>query len=166
MFERSWDVARIQTNPTMCQTLDFARRKWEESVEWAKIILHISCPKQSFFGKQSIISPVFAILAYKCHTRLESCWKCGFLGANCFGSPLILWAQGIFSSLDQEPDPLAYTASYVVVPISPGGLNWLALVGLRLDLYRRHWDQPVWIFCRTKKVQKCLFRSPNSSQVV
>ena len=42
MIERSWHVARIQTNPTMCLTLDFARQKWEESgrkVELAKIIL-------------------------------------------------------------------------------------------------------------------------------
>ena len=28
-----------------------------------------------------------------------------------FGSSLILWAQAIFSSLDQETGPLAYTAS-------------------------------------------------------
>ena len=31
MIERSWHVARIHTDPTMCQTLDFAKRKWEES---------------------------------------------------------------------------------------------------------------------------------------
>jgi hypothetical protein len=41
MIEGPWDVARIQTNPTICLTLDFARRKREESglkVELAKII--------------------------------------------------------------------------------------------------------------------------------
>ena len=115
MIERSSDVARIQTNPTMRLTLDIARRKWEESgreVEWAKIIRRLFGPNRPFFGKQSNISPVCAMLAYKCHTWLESCWKCGFLGENSFGSSLILWAQGILSSRDQEPDPLAYTSLY------------------------------------------------------
>ena len=118
MIERSWDVARTQTNPTMRLTLDIARRKWEESgreVEWAKIIRRLFGPNRPFFGKQSNISPVCAMLAYKCHTWLESCWKCGFLGENSFGSSLILWAQGILSSRDQEPDPLAYTSSYPFV---------------------------------------------------
>jgi hypothetical protein len=114
MIERSWDVARIQTNPAMCPTLDFARQKWEESgrkVELAKIIRRNFCPNRPFLGKQSKKSPAFDMLAYKCHTWLESCCKCGFLGENCFGSSLILWAQGLFSSLDPEADPLAYTAS-------------------------------------------------------
>jgi hypothetical protein len=30
-IEGCWDVARNQTNPTMCQTLSFAWLKWEES---------------------------------------------------------------------------------------------------------------------------------------
>ena len=68
-------------------------------------------PNRPFFGKQWNISPECAMLAYKCHTWLESCWKCGFLGKKSFGSTLILWAQGISLTLDPEPDPLAYTAS-------------------------------------------------------
>jgi hypothetical protein len=99
MIERSWDVARTQTNPTMRLTLDIAKRKWEESgreVECAKIIRRHFGPNRPFFGKQSNISPECAMLAYKCHTWLESCSKCGFFGVNCFGSSLILWAQGIF----------------------------------------------------------------------
>ena len=114
MIERSWDVARNQANLTMCPTLDFARRKWEESgrkVELAKIIWRDFCQNRPLFGKQSNISPIFGMLAYKCHTWLESSWKNGFFGVNCFGSSLILWAQWIFSSRDPEADPLAYTAS-------------------------------------------------------
>jgi hypothetical protein len=29
-----------------------------------------------------------------------------------------MWAQGILSSLDPEPDPLAYTASYTCLELS------------------------------------------------
>jgi hypothetical protein len=36
---------------------------------------------------------------------------------------------------------------------SPGGLNWLNVVGSSLDLCRGHWDQPVWTFFPTQKVQ-------------
>ena len=115
MIERSWDVPRIQTNRTMRQTLASAWLKWEESgrkVEWSKIIWRDFCPNQPFFSKQSNISPVFVMLTYKCHTCLESCWKCGFFGVNCFGSSFILWAQGILLTRDPEANPSAYTASY------------------------------------------------------
>ena len=114
MIERYWDVARIQTNPTRCQTLGSARRKWEESgrkVEWPKIIRRNFCQNQLFFGKQSNISPLFVMLACKCLTWLESCWQCRFFDKKRFGSSLILWAQGLLSSRDPEADPLAYTAS-------------------------------------------------------
>jgi hypothetical protein len=115
MIERSWDVARIQTNRTMCQTLGSAWLKWAESGskgKLAKIIWRDFRPNWPFFGEQSNISPVCAVLAYKCHTWLKSCWKGGFFGVNCFGLTLILWEQGIFLTPDPRPDPLAYTASY------------------------------------------------------
>ena len=41
---------------------------------------------------------------------------------------------------------------YLVLSITPGALNWLDLIGSRLDRCRRHQDQPVWIFCRSTKV--------------
>ena len=108
MIEGSWDVARNQTNPTMCQTFDFARWMYEESgrkAEWLKIIWQYFCPNRPFLGKQSILSPVFAMLTYKCHTCLESCWKCRFIGVNCFRASFILRARGIFLTLDPDPDP-------------------------------------------------------------
>ena len=114
MIERYWDVARIQTNPPMYQTVGSAWLKWEESgrkVEWPKIIWRDFCPNRPFFGKQSNISPLFVMLACKCLTWLESCWKGRFLDKKSFGLSLILWAQGILSPRDLEADPLAYTAS-------------------------------------------------------
>jgi hypothetical protein len=37
---------------------------------------------------------------------------------------------------------------YLLVPIRPGDLNWLDLVGLKLDQCRGHRDQPVWTFAK------------------
>ena len=46
MNKRSWDVAWIQTNLTMCKHLELLTREWKESdrkFEWAKVIWQHLC---------------------------------------------------------------------------------------------------------------------------